>query len=159
MHGLVFKTSICYWQDQPGYYPVYFFSAPNVHHHHLLVYTRGRKKQRSRSPTLPCHPNWCSHTQQGWLTSKVLPSVAFSLGRKNTQSVREMLDIPLLLIYMCLHTAQRDGQNSLLLTSHTAEQIHHCYMDNSELVVVQAPTPIHIHIINMHVDYAEHCCT
>jgi hypothetical protein len=21
MHGLIFKTSICNWQDQPGYYP------------------------------------------------------------------------------------------------------------------------------------------
>ena len=55
MHGLIFKTSICNWQDQPGYYPQKFARCLPIFIFQLLAH-------------------FLNSVPKGWFTFEVLSS-------------------------------------------------------------------------------------
>ena len=50
MHGLIFETSICYWQDQPGRPPVAARGGPTKAGRAPVAGVAGRREPRTRAP-------------------------------------------------------------------------------------------------------------
>jgi hypothetical protein len=104
MHGLIFETSVCYWQNQPGYYL-----------YNMLIHLQWSRQHTRSAPLAPC----VSHHTSKWSNNSItidLPlalSVSFHANGAYTAAVscfkfqythRTKLRLPTIDMRTCLST-------------------------------------------------------
>ncbi len=65
MHGLIFETSVCYWQNQPGYYL-----------YNMLIHLQWSRQHTRSAPLAPC----VSHHTSKWSNNSITIDLPLALS-------------------------------------------------------------------------------